>query len=698
MPLIIVESPTKIKTLSSILGNNWSFQATRGHMYDLPEGEMGLGENYTPEWRANQSSAVSQLKQASRSNGEIYIASDPDREGEAIAWQVQNLVLNGTEAHRMRLESITEDEVQQQLDQPGSLDMDMVHAQWARRILDRLAGYKISPFLMNAFKGKKLSAGRVQTAVLAKIVEKQEAIDEFEPETFYNLSAYVQPEDGNIEDELETELIELDDVTIGTGDSEQLLTDEERAQNIENDVDCHGLNILECVTDTDTMNPAYPFDSSEMLRCASSWFGWPAGKTMSLAQSLYEKGLITYHRSDSNRISRKGCAKAASFIKEEYGEEYHQWRGGGGGDQEGHEAIRAKNPGLTPDDLKYISGDMKTLYGAIWQRYVQSQMAPATWNTLSLYLRPDTGDSTAIFRGKMRAIEEWGFFRCTAPGVTPKPKKEWSNEALETMARATGVDVARVDLTESETKGPRAFSEGSLIAMMKREGIGRPSTYSSTIEKLKHRQYIQIESGQISPTNRGIDVINFLRRSIPDICDVELTEKMEERLDQIAEGEENWRQFVEQFDDELEKWIEQGKGIEPEGTAETFKEKLDFETCPLCDSNLFLREGQYGKFVHCASDDCDFSSNPPAKTYLCPECERHMTKDGGNATVYYCLDPDCEGERPVGSPRKTMDEVRSQAPDCPECGSEMNLRKGRWGKFWGCSNYPDCEGTKPVDD
>jgi DNA topoisomerase-1 len=235
--------------------------------------------------------------------------------------------------------------------------------------------------------------------------------------------------------------------------------------------------------------------------------------------------------------------------------------------------------------------------------------------------------------------------------------------------------------------------------MMKEEGIGRPSTYGSTIQRLINRQYIERDDGSILPTQRGCDVLYFLRRAVPRICQVDFTESMEETLDEIASGEGDWSGFVEQFDEKLTRWRESADDLEPEGNAETQKELLEFEICPRCGDDLYLREGQYGEFVHCASEDCDFSSNPPAKTYICPECDRHMVKPGGkNSTVYQCIaHPDCEGRRPVGNPRMTYEEFQEEAPDCPSCEGTMVKRKGRWGNFWGCENYPECEETQPMD-
>ncbi len=251
-------------------------------------------------------------------------------------------------------------------------------------------------------------------------------------------------------------------------------------------------------------------------------------------------------------------------------------------------------------------------------------------------------------------------------------------------------------LEESETRGPSLYTEGSLIAMMKREGIGRPSTYSSTIEKLRYREYIRNEGKKVRPTQRGLDVCRFLQRAVPAICDVELTESMEETLDRIARGETEWKDFVREFDEDLERWLKEGKDIEPEGDAEGFKETLDYEDCPRCGGTLVLRKGKYGKFVHCADDDCDFSSNPPAKSYECPECGRHMVKKKGRkSAIYHCIaEPECGGKRPVGEPHMTLEEFQQDAPECPECGGQMQRRKGRYGYFWGCTNYPDCDGTR----
>jgi len=696
MPLIVVESPTKIKTLARILDGDWEFAVTKGHMYDLPADRMGLDESYDPEWTEQNGSTVDQIRSASRTVDEVFVASDPDREGEAIAWQVDNLVLDGRTTRRVRLESLTGEEVRRELEDAGTTDMDLVHAQWARRILDRLAGYKISPFLMNAFGGKRLSAGRVQSAVLAKIVERWEEVEDFEPESYYNLRALLQPGDRDLSEPLRAELSEWNGETVGTGDDEVLLKDEEVADRMLEAIRENGFPAFDVEKKITTSKPAFPFDSSDLIRRASSWFGWSSSKTMNVAQSLYEKGLITYHRSDSTRLSKKACAKAASYIKSNYGESVHQWRGGGGGDQEGHEAIRAKNPGLKPDDLHSVSRDEYTLYSAIWQRYLRSQMTPAKWHHLTVRLPVPSDDVNATFEGTMRSIKDRGFYHCTRPDETPLPDRERPAEDLEAMRNTEAVRVEDTEKKESETSGPSLYTEGSLIAMMKREGIGRPSTYSATVDRLKRREYIEFDDGSIVPTPRGRDVCHFLQDAVPAICDVELTESMEDTLDDIARGERSWRGFVRNFDEHLEEWLEEGRDVEPDGSAEGFKEKLEYEVCPRCGDDLFVRKGQYGKFVHCGDDDCDFSSNPPAKTYECPECERKMVKKNGrSSTVYHCIaEPECDGKRPVGKPNMTLEAFQSDAPDCPECEKTMQMRKGRYGKFWGCPDYPDCDGTR----
>jgi DNA topoisomerase-1 len=550
---------------------------------------------------------------------------------------------------------------------------------------------------MNAFKGKKLSAGRVQSAVLAKIVERWEEVEAFEPEEFFKVLALLQPEAGELEDPLKAILVEIDGEALGTKEGEKLLTDRELAESLLEALNEHGLDLIERQEEVTTTNPGYPFDSSEMLRRASSWFGWPARKTMRAAQSLYEKGLITYHRSDSTRLSRDACAKAAAFIRENYGKDLHQWRGGGGGDQEGHEAIRAKSPFIKPQDLHSCSKDEYTLYSAIWQRYVQSQMKAAKWDKMTLRFRIPGIENEARFESGIKTIREWGFYRCQRPGQQPIPERERSAEDYAVLQEAELYRVIESELEESETRGPSLYTEGSLIAMMKREGIGRPSTYSSTIERLRYREYIRNQKKFIVPTPRGVTVCHFLKRAVPPICTVELTESMEKTLDRIAAGKENWRRFVRKFDRDLDGWLEKGKNVEPEGSAEAFKEKFEFEVCPRCGSDLFLRQGRYGKFVHCAAEECDFSSNPPAKSYKCPECGRHMVKPKKKSTVYLCIAaPECEGKRPVGKPRMTLEEFREDAPACPECGAEMARRKSRYGYFWGCTNYPKCKGTKTV--
>ncbi|MFB6344527.1 MAG: DNA topoisomerase [bacterium] len=698
MSLIVVESPTKVKTLSQLLDADWDFAVTAGHLYDLPDDEMGISDGYEPEWIPKKKKNIGQIRSAASSADMVYVASDPDREGEAIAWQVEELVLDNAPTRRLRLESLTESELTETIENAGETDRKLVEAQWARRLLDRLAGYKISPFLVNAFNGKSLSAGRVQSPVLSEIVDRWEAVQDFEPTTFYRPTFEWVPDTADVTEPFEAELERLDGDPIGTDDNRRLLTDKQTAQNVLQAVDNTGIEVVETTVNDNKSYPGYPFDSSAMLSVASSWFNWSSGKTMNVAQSLYDKGLITYHRSDSNSLSQQACRKAAGFITNEYGEKYHQWRGGGGGDQEGHEAIRAKYAGLTPGDLHSVSSSETTLYSAIWQRYIQSQMTPAVFRTKSVHTEPGA-NTDAVFKTTIRTLLEEGFYRCTRENETPRAAKERPMSDLKAVNESTTPNVLNSSLDTSETEGPSLFTEGSLISMMKEEGIGRPSTYSSTIERLRHRQYIESDDGKIIPTKRGRDVLYFLRRAVPRICDVDFTEDMESALDDIASGSGDWKLFVEEFDQKLTRWLDESEGLEPEGSAETEKEVLDYEVCPRCGEDLYLREGQYGEFVHCSDDECDFSSNPPAKTYECPDCGRKMVKQNGRkSTVYNCIaHPECDGKRPVGEPSMTLEEFREDAPDCPECSEPMVKRKGRYGAFWGCQNYPECEGTKQID-
>ncbi len=696
MRLLIVESPTKIKTLKKFLGKGWKFAATRGHIYDLPKKVMGIDEDYSPEWVVTDPKSVAYLKKQAQSCETIYISSDPDREGEAIAWQVEELVLkNHPGTRRIRLEGLTRENLNRQLDSPGELDRDMVSAQWSRRMLDRLAGYKISSFLISAFKGKRLSAGRVQSAVLELIVKRWEESEKFESEEFFRLLLSLQPEDGEIKQAVEAELISFRDKPIGTGDSQQLLKERKVIDKLAAEIRQSGVSLVDRKLEKIETSPAFPFNSSELLRRASSWFNWPSLKTMKVAQSLYEKGLITYHRSDSTRLSREGCKQAAAYITDKYGKEYHQWRQGGGGDQEGHEAIRPQYAGLEPEALHSVSSAQRTLYRAIWQRYIQSQMISARWRKLSLTVQPNSAEK-ARFLGTARTIEEPGFYRCYPADKKAPPEKALSREDFKKIS-AGPVQLENLEVRESKTAGPRLFTEGSLIQKMKQEGIGRPSTYASTVDRLCRREYIKTDEKKVLPTGRGIDVARFIRRAVPRISDVKLTRRMEKQLDKIACGELGWKNFIAKFDEQLDSWLQAGAKLSPEGSAEGEKKQLDFADCPRCGGKLVLRKGRYGKFVHCISDECEFSSNPPAKSYRCPECGKHMARSNQKkSAVYRCLNhPQCKGKRPVGKPRVDYRELQAEIGECPECGELLERRRGRYGYFWGCSRYPECSGTRP---
>lgn len=643
-----MESPKKVETIEEYIGDNQSLTvlSTSGHMFDLPADEMGLDEDYNPKWTfQGRDKNKKQIEKAADDAETVYVATDPDREGEGIAWQVKELILDGnSKCVRIMLNSITKSEIREKIQNPGSINESRVRAQWARRILDRLVGYKISPFLSQTFDRKGLSAGRVQTPVLHTIVERFREVEAFEPETFYNLFASVQTGPDELSEPLEIQLTQFEGDDIGTGDDERMIKDEDVVDGLVTTLQEDGVSLKSIDEKTSQSSPPSLLDSSSLLQMASSVLNWSSDKTMNVAQSLYEEGLITYHRSDSTRLSPDGAKRLKEYVNEQYGEEYCDPDEGKEGDQDAHEAIRPYDPGRHP---RSVSSDEGRLYGLIWTRTIRSQMIPAEWDLLNIDFETET-ESDAVLSGRLRANSEPGFYRCQLPDETTPVDEERPQSDLETFQGADDYRASDVEVRESETRGPSLFTEGQLIGWMKEEGIGRPSTYSSTIQRLRDRDYIFVEDDRIKPTDIGCYLIRYTERAIPPLCNVKLTRFMEETLDKIEDNEKDWDWFVEAMDKKIEEWINEAKKKEPPEEGQSVPRELE-ATCPECGDGLIERTGEYGKFIHCESDDCEFSRSGEAnENVTCEQCGRIMVLiDGQDEPFYGCIAfPDCQGTKP----------------------------------------------------
>ena len=668
--LVIVESPAKAKTIGKYLGRGYRVRATIGHVRDLPEKKIGIDiENgFEPEYVTipGKEKTLADLKSAAKDSREILLATDPDREGEAIAWHVASQVRrkNGAPIKRVLFHEITKDAVQGAIARAGEIDERKVDAQQARRVLDRLVGYKASPVLWKTVK-KGISAGRVQTVALRLLVEREREIKAFNPVEYWTVEAILEKEGK----EFVAKLHHIDN-------KKATIHDEAAAQKILSDLErLKTFGVTEVKRRERRKNPAPPFTTSTLQQEAAKKLGFGSKRTMRLAQDLYEGieigpegsvGLITYMRTDSTRVSEVSATQARDYVAMMYGEEFRsaslQLYGDGKAKntQDAHEAIRPTDPTRRPEHIsKYLKPDQLKLYELIWQRFTASQMAPARFDTTTVdfdlmqvslpYLFRSTG-SVMKFEGYQKVYRE-----TREQGERGKALEE--EQPLPPMEVGDNVPVKQVTPSQHFTEPPPRYSEASLVKELERLGIGRPSTYASIISTLVDRRYAQLENRRFFPTELGDQVERVMVKSFPDIFNVQFTSHMESDLDKVEEGDVNWRQMLKEFygpfaislkDADIEELIAEAHDLS----------MLATERCPVDGGKLVARGGFFGPFI---------------------ACENHPKT--------------CKYTRPLRGERKAA-QVTDQI--CHECGAPMVIRHGRSGEFLGCSRFPKCRGTRSM--
>ena len=649
---IIVESPTKTRTLGRFLGKEYTLLASKGHVRDLPQKDLAVDveHDFTPQYEIipRQKKTIKELRDALKGIDEVYLASDPDREGEAIAWHLAH-ALGLKDAQRIEFNEITEEAVREALQHPREIDMNLVDAQQARRVLDRLVGYEISPLLWRSMgKGAPagLSAGRVQSVALRIIVDREREIQAFVPEEYWSIEATLTPEDK--EHPFTADLKEKDREKIQ-------VTSEAEAQAIVADLQRQAYEVGKFEEKDRQRNAQPPFITSTLQRAAASELGFSAKRTMMVAQTLYEGvevggetvGLITYMRTDSTVVAATAREQAVGFIGEQFGENYV----GPGvrgktpkGAQEAHECIRPSSVLRSPEQMAAVlDKDAARLYELIWRRFVASQMAPAVFHQRGVdilagpYLLRATS-SDLVFPGFLAVLPD-------------KEKEEGSKVPPLTVGQA--LRLLGLEPEQHFTQPPARYNEASLVQALEENGIGRPSTYAPTIETLRTREYVRMEKRNFIPTRLGIAVCDYLVDHFPGILDVEFTARMEEDLDTVEQGERDWVELLREFYGPLEERLAQVKTEPP-----TF---LEGETCPEDGGRLMVRYSAYGKFAGC--------ENYPA----------------------------CEYKRDLsGLAQAEAPEPEELEEDCPECGGKLRVRESRYGKFAGCANYPKCKYTKDM--
>ncbi len=655
--LVIVESPTKAKTIGKILGKNYVIKSSMGHVRDLPPRRLGVDieDNFKPTYEIikNKKKIVKDLARAVKEAEQVYLATDQDREGEAIGWHL--ITVTNTDQARVKrivFHEITKETIANSLRSPRQIDLHLVNAQQARRILDRLVGYKLSPLLSGKVR-RGLSAGRVQSVALRLIVEREKQIEKFVPQEYWTILAHLSKRD-------EERIFTAGLVSRGKKKFKKLeIADESQAKKICRDLQGKEFIVYKVTRKPKKRNPPPPFNTSSLQQEASRKFAFSASKTMVIAQQLYEGidiekeesvGLITYMRTDSFAVSSSAQDEAVGFIRKKFGESYlpkepRIYKSKSKVAQEAHEAIRPTSCLRTPEAVsKYLNASQLRLYSLIWQRFLSSQMAAAIFDTIAV----DITAGDYVFRATGQKVKFPGFLR-----VYEEEKKE-EERILPPLAEGDRLILKEVVPEQHFTEPPPHYTVASLIKTLEEHGIGRPSTYAPIISTLLGRGYVTLRSKQFHPEETGIIVSDLLVKYFPKIIDVGFTAHMEENLDEIALGKREWVEVLKNFYQPFKKTLniayKNMKKIKPQMTK---------EKCPKCGSAMVIRIGRYGKFLACSAF---------------PRCR-------------YTLPLDEQGNKRV---------TQTTEEKCPKCGSPMVIKWGRRGKFLACSAYPKCKNTKSI--
>ena len=709
--LVVVESPAKAKTIKKILGRDYSVQSSVGHIRDLPTKELGVDiENaFTPKYVLirGKGKVMKSLQSEAGKVDNIYLAADPDREGEAICWHLaEELKKTKKPIYRITYNEITKSAILNAIENPGEIDMSLVDAQQARRVLDRLVGYQISPILWRSVK-PGLSAGRVQSVAVRLICEREAEIEAFKSKEYWTLTATLTPVD--VEHLFPARLHKIGSKK-GEINNYGFRIDEAQAKELAADAKTKSYVVEKVEKRERKQRPVPPFITSTLQQEASRKLRFAAKKTMFIAQQLYEGleigsegsvGLITYMRTDSTRVAQEAVQAARNYIKTTYGEEYLPSRPvayrSKKGAQDAHEAIRPTTPLRTPSELEpYLSSEQYRLYDLIWKRFIASQMNPAILDATTIDIKADT----YLFRATGSVIKFNGFRRIYMEGrddiATNESETNEENVNLPTVKEGDTLDLRKLEPKQHFTQPPPRYNEATLVKMLEAKEIGRPSTYASILSTIQDRGYVTKERRQLLPTDVGRLVNHLLIHGFPNIVDVKFTAQMEEQLDTIAEGKVKWAQTLGEFyppfqtalKEAPDKMYEARKGMEQESE----------EKCDKCGDNMIVKWGRYGRFLGCANypecknikplstDDTTVASEPETTDTECDKCGKPMvirTSRAGGKFLSCSGYPKCRNAKPIPI-----------GINCPEsdCDGYLGERRSRRGKvFYGCSNYPKCE-------
>ena len=729
--LVIVESPTKAKTIEKYLGKGYEVEASLGHVKDLPKSNLGVDtdNNFETEYVVipGKEKVLAKLKKLAKSADMIFLAPDPDREGEAIAAHLaEELSENGGKRKKKKAEDgnrilrvtfneITQRAVREAFEHPRDIDQNLVDAQQARRVLDRLVGYQVSPLLWDKVR-RGLSAGRVQTVALRLIVEREREIKAFEKKEYWTIDAHLAA----------AKPPAFDARFLGRGEERIEVPNTEEAEKIRAALEKAEWSVRSVDKKERRRNPAAPFTTSKLQQDSSRKLRFSVKRTMMIAQRLYEGvelgeeglvGLITYMRTDSTRVSNEALAEVRELIPQQYGKEFlppepNTYKSKKGA-QEAHEAIRPSSVARHPDQIKqYLKEDEYKVYKLIWQRFVASQMMPAVFDQTTVDIDAKSGAETYWLRVTGSVLKFEGFLKVYEES---KDARDEEDEALKhklpPLEAGQSLTLRSVTPEQHFTEPPPRYNEASLVKELEDRGIGRPSTYSAILSTIQERQYVQKLGGKFAPTEIGLVVTDLLVDNFKDIFDTQYTARLEEELDEIEEGKEKWTDALKDFYKKFQKDLHYA-----EKHMENIKrmEKPTTEKCERCGSPLVIKWGKHGSFYACSSyekDDpnsCTFTKENPidlpdldsadmqetSQEEYCENCGRPMVlKRGRFGQFMACTGyPDCKTTRRLDQGKKVPDIPLDE--NCPQCGRTMVLRHGRYGEFTSCSGYPECKYVK----
>jgi DNA topoisomerase I len=665
--LVVVESPAKARTISRILGSNYDVKASVGHVRDLPKRDLGIqvDDGFLPKYIVPKEKArtVKEIRDAAQKAGDVYLATDPDREGEAIAWHLLEAAdLGALPTHRVVFHEITPEAVRASFDHPRDIDMKLVDAQQARRVLDRLVGYRLSPFLWTKVR-RGLSAGRVQSVAVRLVVEREREIQGFTRQEYWTIDAELE----------KPQVIPTFRARLHghAGKKQKLeIPNETESQRLVALLQSAAYRVLSVQTKTQPRRPAAPFITSTLQQEASRKLGFSTKRTMQIAQHLYEGlslgeegevGLITYMRTDSTNVAASAQQETRAYITERYGRQFlpssaRVYTKKVKGAQEAHEAIRPTHVRREPEAVRrYLNNDQFRLYNLIWQRMVASQMADALFDvtTVDIEATPSDGRNPLLLRATNTQLQFAGFRQVYIEGRDDDTEEDLGKNPLPPLSEADLLRALGFFPEQHFTEPPPRYTEATLIKALEEKGIGRPSTYAPTMSTIQDRGYIEKDGRNLKPSDLGFVVNDLLVEHFPDFVDVGFTAGMEDELDDIAEGDRRWQPVVEQYYRPLESALTVAKDAAPK-QVETTDVK-----CPECGRPMLIRWGRRGRFLACSGF---------------PECKGTLP---------------LEGEQQQEAPQATDEK-------CPECDSPMVIKSGRFGRFLACSRYPECKGRKPL--